>query len=49
VGKDTVDAAKEPTAPRDPIVDEDERAAEGVTVTEARDGLPPPPPPDGRP
>lgn len=49
-GKDTVDAAKLPNLPRDPIVDEQERAAEGVVVPEhTLRGLPSPPPPDGRP
>ncbi len=49
--KEVVDAAKEPTVPQDPIVDEEERTAEGVTVADvpARSSLPKPPPPDGRP
>ncbi|HWE27782.1 MAG TPA: LysM peptidoglycan-binding domain-containing protein, partial [Polyangia bacterium] len=50
-GKEEIDADKEPTTPKDPIVDEEERAAEGVSVGEraAHGSLPRPPPPDGRP
>ncbi len=49
--KEPVDAEKEPTTPRDPIVDDEARAAEGVTVPDPSTSrtLPRPPPPDGRP
>ncbi|HEX4461026.1 MAG TPA: LysM peptidoglycan-binding domain-containing protein, partial [Polyangia bacterium] len=47
--KDVVDAAKEPSTPRDPIVDDAERAAEGVEVPTTSSTLPKPPPSDGRP
>lgn len=48
--KETLDAAKLPTVPRDPIVDEAQRAEDGVDVPDAPSRtLPRPPPPDGRP
>jgi hypothetical protein len=48
--KQTSDAATEPTAPKDPIDDEEESAAEGPGSSDApARGLPRPPPPDGRP
>ena len=47
--KDVVDAAKEPSTPRDPIVDDAARAAEGVDVPATSPALPKPPPSDGRP
>jgi membrane-bound lytic murein transglycosylase D len=49
-GKESIDAAKEPTTPRDPIVDDEQRKEEGVAVPESQSrGLPRPPPSDGRP
>jgi hypothetical protein len=47
--KDVIDAVKEPSTPRDPIVDDAERAAEGVEVPATAPSLPKPPPSDGRP
>ncbi|MGZ3429946.1 MAG: LysM peptidoglycan-binding domain-containing protein, partial [Polyangia bacterium] len=49
-GKEAIDAAKEPTTPRDPIVDDEERKEEAMAPPEsASRGLPRPPPSDGRP
>ena len=49
-GKEAMDSAKELTSPHDPIVDEQERAEEGVVVSGAAGRtLPRPPPSDGRP
>ncbi|MDB4966089.1 MAG: Lytic transglycosylase catalytic [Myxococcales bacterium] len=48
--KESLDAPKEPAPPRDPIVDEQERAEEGVVVSPGdKRSLPRPPPSDGRP
>lgn len=53
LAKEALDALKEPAAPRDPIVDDEQRAAEGVVVPPSaplsHTRLPRPPPPDGRP